>query len=69
MTFSGRRALAVPINRIHSLIAEHFVDKNASPREVLAKAIVRFMEEVLRNRRGTSSGSGARRVAHAENSR
>lgn len=47
-------AIAVPINRTHPSIAAHFVDKNAFPREILAEAIVRFVEEDLRIQRGTS---------------
>lgn len=38
-------AVAVPINRNNPFIASHFVDKNAFPREVLAEAVVRFIEE------------------------
>jgi len=44
-------AVAVPISREHPTLAAHFVDKNAFPREVLAEAIVRFIEEDLRNRK------------------
>lgn len=40
-------AVATPINRSHPFIASHFVDKNAFPREVLAEAIIRFIEEDL----------------------
>ena len=43
-------AVAVPINRNHPFIASHFVDKNAFPREVLAEALVRFIEEDLNRR-------------------
>ena len=43
-------AVAVPINRNHPFIPSHFVDKNAFPREVLAEAIVRFIEENLNHR-------------------
>lgn len=43
-------AVAVPINRDHPFIASHFVDKNAFPREVLAEALVRFIEEDLNRR-------------------
>ena len=43
-------AVAVPINRNHPFLASHFVDKNAFPREVLAEAIVRFIEEDLNRR-------------------
>lgn len=38
-------AVAIPINRTHPFISSHFVDKNAFPREVLAEALVRFIEE------------------------
>jgi hypothetical protein len=40
-------AVAVPINRTHSFLASTFIDKNAFPREILAEAIVRFIEEDL----------------------
>ncbi len=40
-------AIAVPINRNNPFIASTFVDKNAFPREVLAEAVVRFIEEDL----------------------
>ena len=40
-------AVAVPISRSHPIIASTFVNKNAFPREVLAEAIVRFIEEDL----------------------
>ena len=43
-------AVAIPINRNNPFIASHFVDKNAFPREVLAEAIVRFIEEDLNRR-------------------
>lgn len=43
-------AVAIPINRNHPFIASHFVDKNAFPREVLAEALVRFIEEDLDRR-------------------
>jgi dienelactone hydrolase len=44
-------AVAVPINRNHPFIASNFVDKNAFPREVLAEAILRFVEEDLHRAR------------------
>ena len=40
-------AVAIPINRRHPHISAYFVDKNAFPREVLAEALVRFIEEDL----------------------
>ena len=43
-------AVAVPFNRNHPFIASTFIDKNAFPREVLAEAIVRFIEEDLNRR-------------------
>lgn len=43
-------AVAVPFNRNHPFIASTFVDKNAFPREVLAEAIIRFVEEDLDRR-------------------
>ena len=43
-------AVAIPFNRNHPFIATHFVDKNAFPREVLAEAVARFIEEDLNAR-------------------
>jgi len=43
-------AVVIPINRNHPLLALHYVDKNAFPREVLWEAIVRFIEEDLSRR-------------------
>ena len=43
-------AVAIPINRSHPFIASHFVDKNAFPREILAEALVRFLEEDMNRR-------------------
>jgi len=43
-------AVALPINRTHPFIASHFVDRNGFPREVLAEALARFIEEDLSNR-------------------
>ena len=40
-------ALAVPISRTHSTIGSLFVTQNAYPREALAEAILRFVEEDL----------------------
>jgi dienelactone hydrolase len=40
-------AVAIPINRTHAFLASTFVDKNAFPREILAEAIVRFVDEDL----------------------
>jgi hypothetical protein len=40
-------AVAVPLNRSHKFISSTFVDKNAFPREVLAEAMIRFVEEDL----------------------
>ena len=40
-------AVGASINRDHPVFAANFVDKNAFPREVLAEAIVRFVEEDL----------------------
>jgi hypothetical protein len=47
---AGHWAVAVPINRNHPITSSAFVDKNAFPREVLAEAIVRFIEEDLNRR-------------------
>jgi hypothetical protein len=40
-------ALAVPIARSHTFLGSTFVDKNDYPREALAEAILRFVEEDL----------------------
>lgn len=40
-------AVAVPLNRMQSFLVSSFVNKNAFPREVLAEAVVRFVEEDL----------------------
>jgi dienelactone hydrolase len=40
-------AVAVPIGRTHTTIAATFVTQNAYPREALAEAILRFVEEDL----------------------
>ena len=40
-------ALAVPIARTHSTIGSMFVTRNAYPREALAEALLRFVEEDL----------------------
>jgi hypothetical protein len=43
-------AAAVPIGRTHTTIASTFVTQNAYPREALAEAILRFVEEDLEGR-------------------
>ena len=48
-------AIAVPLNRSHPFISSVFIDKNAFPREVLLEAIVRFVEEDLRQNGQTRS--------------
>ena len=40
-------AVAVPIARVHTTIAALLVTQNAYPREALAEAIMRFVEEDL----------------------
>lgn len=40
-------ALAVPINRAHSVIGSMFTTQNAYPREALLEAVLRFIEEDL----------------------
>jgi hypothetical protein len=40
-------ALAVPIARTHSIVGSLFVTQNAYPREALAEAVLRFVEEDL----------------------
>lgn len=44
-------AVAVPIARTHTTIAQLFVTQNAYPREALAEAILRFVEEDLEKAR------------------
>lgn len=43
-------AIAVPVARSHPLIGNSLVDKNDYPREALAEALLRFLEEDLRSR-------------------
>ena len=45
-------ALAVPVNRSHSVIGSMFTTQNAYPREALLEAILRFVEEDLNTRAG-----------------
>ena len=40
-------AIAVPVNRSHSVISRSLVDKNDYPREALLEAVLRFIEEDL----------------------
>ena len=40
-------AIAVPVNRSHSVISRSLVNKNDYPREVLLEAVLRFIEEDL----------------------
>ena len=40
-------AIAVPLNRSHSVISRSMVDKNDYPREALLEAVLRFIEEDL----------------------
>ena len=40
-------AIAVPVNRSHSVISRSMVDKNDYPREALLEAVLRFIEEDL----------------------
>ncbi len=40
-------AIAVPLNRSHSVISRSLVNKNDYPREVLLEAVLRFIEEDL----------------------
>ena len=44
-------AVAVPIARSHSFIGTTFVDKNDYPREAMIEAVLRFVEEDLKNRK------------------
>jgi hypothetical protein len=51
-------AVAVPIARTHTTIAALFVTQNAYPREALAEAVLRFVEEDLEaSQRPTSQSS------------
>jgi len=43
-------AIAVPIARSHSFIGSTFVDKNDYPREALVEAVLRFVNEDLKQR-------------------
>lgn len=43
-------AVAVPIARSHSFIGSTFVDKNDYPREAMIEAVIRFVNEDLKNR-------------------
>jgi hypothetical protein len=43
-------AVAVPVGRAHSFLGKTFVDKNDYPREALFEALLRFVEEDLKNR-------------------
>lgn len=45
-------AAAVPIAEEHPFIGRHFVDKNDFPRESIAEALMRFIEEDLARRAG-----------------
>jgi hypothetical protein len=40
-------AIAIPLNRSHSVISRSLVDKNDYPREALLEAVLRFIEEDL----------------------
>jgi hypothetical protein len=40
-------AIAVPLSREHGTVASLFVTENAYPREALAEAVLRFVEEDL----------------------
>ena len=40
-------AIAVPIAETHPFIGRHFVDQNEYPRQILAEAMLRFIEEDL----------------------
>jgi hypothetical protein len=42
----------VPIAEEHPFIGRHFVDKNDFPRESIAEALMRFIEEDLARRAG-----------------
>ena len=59
-------ALAVPIARTHSTIGSLFVTQNNYPREALAEAILRFVEEDLA---GSKQQSRTRAVITAQSSR
>lgn len=48
-------AIAVPIARPHPTIAEMFVTQNAYPREGLAEALLRFVEEDLETRQDAAA--------------
>jgi pimeloyl-ACP methyl ester carboxylesterase len=50
-------ALAVPVNRTHSVIGSMFTTQNAYPREALLEAILRFVEEDLSARSGLTEAT------------
>ena len=50
-------ALAVPVNRSHSVIGSMFTTQNAYPREALLEAILRFVEEDLNARSGPTGSA------------
>jgi hypothetical protein len=54
-------AVAVPIARTHTTIAATFVTQNAFPREALAEAVLRFVEEDLELSQRPVAQSSARR--------
>lgn len=59
-------AAAVPIAEKHPFIGRHFVDQNDFPRESLAEAVMRFIEEDLARREGIGrTAPGGRRNADA----
>ena len=38
-------AIAVPVTENHPFIGKHFVDRNTYPRQAMAEAMLRFIEE------------------------
>jgi len=50
-------AIAVPIAKAHPFIGRHFVNRNDYPREALAEAMLRFIEEDLDRELKRSTGS------------
>ncbi len=52
-------AIAVPLNRSHSVISRSLVDKNDYPREALLEAVLRFIEEDLDRQHSTPAQPAA----------
>jgi hypothetical protein len=49
-------AIAVPVAESHPFIGRHFVNKNSYPRQAVAEAVLRFIEEDMDRGEGTNQG-------------